>query len=393
MFHHSETASADVVVIGAGILGLFTAYHLAILGVGRVHLIERQVPTAGSSGRTGALIRSTYDNEAEARLALASLPVFREWGERIGGSCGFRPTGLLTLVPRQDADGFRALVAAQRSWGVDVALADAAQAMECTPLLRLDEAVGALSHEATAGCCDPILACRALHARAAGMGVTFGFGDGALALQASGDRITGVRTAQGTIAAGAVVVAAGTGAATILGSVGIDLGLVPHGSRVMVFHPWHLPEDAGLPTIIDHVQQAWFRPMPGNGLLVGNEFGGQRGWNGADGDMEVPADLVADYRRVLSNRFDRVDGAALRGAWSGVFVMSPDGRPILGPAPGYANLLLAVGDSGTSFKTAPAIGLALAETLLRGRADSVAIDAFAPRLVPKGDPVAVTVSR
>src|SRR5215210_3708789 len=84
--------TADVVVVGGGVIGASTAFQLATLGVKRLVVCERRFPAAGASGKSGALVRMHYTNEPEARLAHASLPYFQHWDELVGaGSPGFLP--------------------------------------------------------------------------------------------------------------------------------------------------------------------------------------------------------------------------------------------------------------------------------------------------------------
>src|SRR5262245_14706077 len=90
---------ADVVVVGGGVNGASTAYHLAARGVKSVLLIERKHLAAGATGKSGALVRMHYTNEAESRLAFESLKIFRDFRNVVGGDCGFEPIGFLQIVP------------------------------------------------------------------------------------------------------------------------------------------------------------------------------------------------------------------------------------------------------------------------------------------------------
>src|SRR5205814_9356323 len=92
--------SADVVVVGGGVNGASTAFHLTQLGVKNVVLLERGTLASGATGKSGALVRTHYTNEHEARLAFESLKVFRDFGAMVGGECGFEALGFLQLVPR-----------------------------------------------------------------------------------------------------------------------------------------------------------------------------------------------------------------------------------------------------------------------------------------------------
>src|SRR5215470_17024066 len=95
---------ADVVVVGGGVNGASTAYHLAVRGVKNVLLIERKHLAAGATGKSGSLVRMHYTNEAESRLAFESLKIFRDFRNIVGGDCGFEPIGFLQIV----APGFEA---------------------------------------------------------------------------------------------------------------------------------------------------------------------------------------------------------------------------------------------------------------------------------------------
>src|SRR5215468_12623466 len=90
-------ATADVVVVGGGVNGASTAFHLASLGVKGVTLLERRHLAAGASGKSGSLVRMHYTNEAESRLAFESLKVFRDFANVVGGECGFEAPGFLQL--------------------------------------------------------------------------------------------------------------------------------------------------------------------------------------------------------------------------------------------------------------------------------------------------------
>src|SRR5215510_7627416 len=90
--------SADVVIVGGGVVGASTAFQLAALGARNVVLLERRQLAAGASGKSGALVRMHYTNEAESRLAFESLKIFRDFRNVVGGDCGFEPIGFLQIV-------------------------------------------------------------------------------------------------------------------------------------------------------------------------------------------------------------------------------------------------------------------------------------------------------
>lgn len=368
-----------VIVIGAGILGVTTAFHLARLGVNGVHVIDREGPGAGATGRSGALVRANYDNEPETRLALNALEVWHNLDTYVGGSAGFIPTGHVVVVPQVKAQAARQLLARQRSWGVNICEISYKEVSILAPLVQREEDEVFFYH-VDAGCCDPSLALASYVRAAKSLGVTFEYGTHVTGLKEVNGVVHGVHTQNGMRTADMVVLAAGARANALLPH-GIDFGLVPRLSRVAVFHPFEFAQSCegnAYPTLIDQSQAAWFRPMPGHRILVGCEQGGVNGHDPDRPSESVPEAVINLYRNVLTRRFKVARHAPLNGAWAGTFMLSPDNKPLVGLVPGIQNLWLIGGDSGGAFKSAPALGLGLAESILFGQAVSVSIDFLSP---------------
>src|SRR2546429_8751853 len=109
---------ADVIVIGGGANGTSTAFHLATRGVRSVLLVERRHLGAGATGKSGALVRMHYTNDAESRLALESLRIFRDFDAVVGGVCGFEAVGFVQLVAPEYRDALRRNVARPQALGI-----------------------------------------------------------------------------------------------------------------------------------------------------------------------------------------------------------------------------------------------------------------------------------
>src|SRR5581483_6206072 len=104
--------TADVVVVGGGVNGASTAFHLASMGAGKVTLLERRFLGAGATGKSGALVRMHYTNPYDAALAQESLAYFHRWGDLVGaGDPGFVQTGVVRLVKPEHEPRLRANVA------------------------------------------------------------------------------------------------------------------------------------------------------------------------------------------------------------------------------------------------------------------------------------------
>jgi sarcosine oxidase subunit beta len=376
--------TTDVVVVGAGINGLCLALHLARQGAGRVLVLERRQVAAGATGKSGGLVRAHYANEAETRLALEGLRAFHRWADVVGGDCGFQRVGLLVIVPPDRLPQLERNVAWQRALGMDSRLIAAAEARELDPALRLDEAITHVAYEPDAGYADANLTVRSLVAALGVLDVEIRVGVEARAVLHEAGRVHGVATDGGPVAAPVVALAAGAWANGLLDPLGIDLGLRPAMARVGVYlappeRPWPHP------IYVDNAQRSWSRPVAGAATLIGLEATVDR----YPGLEEVAETVSQEFLRAgaaaLTDRFPVMRSAVSRGGWACAFMESPDSRPVIGALPGYEGLFTVAGDSGTSFKTAPAIGLGLAELILTGRSLSVDLGPFrADRLAGAG---------
>ncbi len=369
--------TADVVVVGAGANGLSTAFHLARKGVKRVVVVERRHLAAGATGKSGALVRTHYTNEPETRLAFESLRYFQHWEDLVGGDCGYQPVGLLVFVPPSFRDHLEANVSMQRELGVNAAVVTAADARELDPAL----AVGDLTHvayEPESGFADPNATAFSFARAAVDRGVEIQLDTRVVRVLTRGDRVTGVETTNGTIEAPRVVVAAGAWANELFGPLGIDFGLLPTLARVTIFR-WSFERAPRQMTYIDYVNHTWARPHDGNSTLLGAEV--PQDASPARGDPNDYAEAVTqDYielcRSKIAERFPVMRRSTVRGNWQGILMMSPDSRPIIGRVPGYEGLYCMAGDSGTSFKTSPAIGKCLSELITEGVATTVDLTPF-----------------
>ena len=376
------TRTADVVVIGGGANGTSLAFHLTLLGARNVVLLERRQLAAGATGKSGALVRMHYTNEAESRLAHESLKVFRHFGEIVGGDCGFEGVGFVQLVGHAYADALRRNVERQQRLGIDTRAITPAEVREILPGCETDD-VGAAAWEADSGFADPAATAFAFAEAARNRGATIETGVEVLRVLTVGSRVTGVETTAGRIEAPTVVIVAGAWSSTLLAPLGLDYGLAPHRIQVSIFH-WPAGFTQRHPAVIDAIHKAWWRPEGRASTLIGVELGV------AHGDPEkfhegVDESYVAGCRAALAARWPRFAEATMRGGWAGMIMMSPDGRPIIDRV-GPEGLWGMLGDSGTSFKTSPAIGRCLAEWILTGTSTTSDLHPFRASRFAEGRP-------
>jgi sarcosine oxidase subunit beta len=376
------TRTADVVVIGGGTNGTSTAFHLTLLGARNVVLLERRQLAAGATGKSGALVRMHYTNETESHLAFESLKVFRNFGEIVGGDCGFEGVGFVQLVGPPYAAALARNVARQQRLGIATRVITPAEVREILPGCEVGD-VGAAAWEADSGFADPAATAFAFAEAAKNRGATIETGVEVLRVLTEGSRVTGVETSAGRIMTPTVVIVAGAWASTLLAPLGLDYGLSPRRIQVSIFR-WPAGFTQRHPAVIDAIHQAWWRPEGHACTLIGVELGSAHG-DPEKFDEGVDETYVAGCRAALGARWPRLADATMRGGWAGMIMMSPDGRPIIDRL-GPEGLWGMLGDSGTSFKTSPAIGRCLAEWIVTGAPSTTDLHPFRASRFAEGRP-------
>jgi len=382
------TETADAVVVGGGVVGASITFHLARLGIKRSVLCERKQLAAGASGRSGALVRMHYTNEPEARLAAASLPYFQNWAEVVGhGRCGFLSVGVIRLVCPQDGERLKANVEMLRRLGINTRLVERAELQELAPEWWFED-VEFAAYEPDSGCADPVATTEWFARAAAALGARVMTGTEVVEVMVEGGRVKGVVTGRGTIFTRTVLVAGGAWALPLLARLGLRLPV-----RAVRVQAVAIRRPAGLagphPVCIDGPNRVWFRP-DGSNLEV--TVGAVRSYREPVSDPEAfPETADPEFleltRQRIARRFPAVGFARVQGGWAGVVTTSPDGKPVIDRHPEVEGLYFFTADNGTSFKTAPAIGRALAEWAALGRPQYVDISPFRASRFAEGRPL------
>ena len=378
------TETADVVIVGAGVQGASLAFHLARRGV-RVVVLERTAVAAGATGRSSGLVRMHYDLLLEARLAWASFAYFTNWREVVGeGEPAFVRTGFLQLVPPHHGPALRANVAAQQAAGIETDVVDRDAVARILPGAHVED-VEVAAYEPRSGYADPTGATAGFLAAARALGAHVAVTTRVRSVDVSGDRVVGVTTDRGLFAAPIVVDAAGAWAGELAASVGLDVPIEPWRHDTAYFG---LPEGraSGLPSVIDHNLEMYFRPEGRELLLVGLQVGSTIGGRPDDPMPGLGPTTVELMANRVCARLPWMEAATFRTGHDGQDGISPDQRPILGPA-GPDGFFLDCGHSGTGFKTSPAIGLSMAEWILDGRPSTIDITPFAFDRFDRGEPI------
>ncbi len=361
--------AADVVIVGGGCMGCSVAWHLAQLGVTNVVLIEREPQlAAGSTGKNAGGVRHQFSNAANIELSIESIAMMADFEARVGTPIDFHQDGYLFLVSKAANEAtFLKNVELQRSHGVDVKWLSPSEARDLAPGLDVDGVRGATYCPAD-GVADP-------------NGVTMGFAKGAQArgvevvrgtevtgIRLSGGQVAEVRTSQGNIATPMVVNAAGPWAKSIGRMLGVDVPVEPERRHIFIATPstggsWDDPAHAGkVPRskllVIDFESTFYFH-REGGGLLFGmGDPDEQPGF-----DVTVRWDFLPKVIDVAMHRLPALADAAVSHAWAGLYEMTPDHNPIIGPSEDVSGFFTIAGFSGHGFQHAPAAGRILADVI------------------------------
>ena len=377
--------TADVVIIGGGVIGTSTALALASAGVRRVILLEKSALASGASGRSSALVRMHYTNAEDARLAWASYPVFRDWTERIGGPSPFTRSGVVAVVGPEDAAALRSNVEMLRGIGIDTVALSPTELKTLQPFANVDD-VGAAAYEPASGYASPADVVEGFRRRAQDRGAQIRQWTAVTGIVRRESAVVGVETPAGRIDCGAVVMAAGAWAPRLCREIGFDLPARPKALDTMLVTR---PPEMARPhmVIIDHVLGTYFRPESDVLTIAGVPC---QVW---DIDPEtmgtgLPPSAPIEGAQLLTHRMPAMERAELARGYRAFDCYSPDRHAILGAVGGIDGLYLATGFSGSGFKIAPAVGTCLAELITEGRAKTVDIDAFRVERFAEGTPIA-----
>ena len=383
--------SADVVIVGAGVIGAATAFHLSLLGAGDVLVLDRATVGSGMSCRSSALVRMHYTFGPEVELAVRSDAMFGAWPDLTGRPGCVRRTGFVRIVSPGEEAALRANVAMQRALGARAEVIDAAGLKEVAPGLWADD-VECAAWEPNGGYGDGAVVAGDLLAAARARGVRYRPHSPVAALLTDGGRVTGVELAgsgSGTGGgdrehAGTVVLAAGVWSPALMRTVGVVLPIETELHRVAVLAH---PAGQGTPVAcIDSTTQTYFRPEAGGSMTLVGAFAGQRG---ADPDAVASAagEDLAPLVQAASHRVPALEDAGIVRGVTGVYDMTPDARPLLGRLPGLDGLIVAAGFSGMGFKISPAVGEGIAGLIAGAPAGSVDLAPFRPDRLSDGRPI------
>jgi sarcosine oxidase subunit beta len=370
--HVEADVVVDAVVVGAGIIGASSAYHLSAAGRTVAVLEARSGYAEGSSGRSFASVRSQWADHVSIELSWRSIQAYQRFEEEHGVDVGYRPTGYLLLWGEDVWARQLEAVALQRAHGVPVEVLDPADAQGLTPFAT--DGVAGTTYGPADGRIDPHIATGAYLGLARAAGAAVHFGSAVTGIERDTDDTWVVRTGMRTVRARYVVNAAGGWSSETAALAGISAPVV-HSKR-NVYASASGAADRVLPMTCDMATGVYLR-SDGDRVLFGLSNPRQ-----TDGyDTEVDWGWLEVLLGIAENRFPWLADLPLdsRACWAGTYENTPDAKPLLGPEPSAPGWIHACGFSGHGVMQAPEVGRLVAEQVSQGAITSLDVSSMSPQ--------------
>ncbi|MBU2055762.1 MAG: FAD-binding oxidoreductase [Proteobacteria bacterium] len=359
--------TADIVIIGGGIIGVSIAYYLGKMGARDVVVFEKDLIGWGSTGLCAGGIRRQWSTEVNMHFAMKSFEAFQNFEDEFGASPEFHQIGYLFLArDEEELESFRKNIELQNRFGVPSHLLTRDEIKKEWPFLHTEDIFGG-AYCNTDGYAGPYEVTQAITKGARRHGVKIFEKTEVISIEVARDRIVSVITRDGRVETRTVVNAAGPYAANVGKLAGVEIPVNPIRRQLFVTDRFaKIPPS--VPLTIDHKQNFYFR-REGECVLLSGPQDEKPSFN-----LTTDFDSMVETAEKATHRVPIFEETNIARGWAGLYEISPDNHAILGKVPEVEGLILAVGFSGHGFQHGPAAGMVIAELILNGRADTIDIN-------------------
>jgi sarcosine oxidase subunit beta len=365
-----NSTSADIVIIGGGVMGASIAYHLAFRGMKNLILLEKEpLFGQGSTGRCAGGVRYQFGTKINIKLSLASLPMLERFMDELGQEINYHKCGyLFVLTSEHDARVFKHNHDLQHNLGVHTEWLSGDDIRKRLPLMNFNDALAGTFHQKD-GLVDPNSVVTGYINAAQKMGVRTINNAEVTGIQIGAGKIEGVETTQGVVKTRVVINAAGAWAGTIGKMAGVHIPIQPIRRQMFTTNPLkEIPED--FPFVIDFARSLYFH-REGEGLLIGmsnpNETPGF--------DINVDEEWEITNLEAAIRRMPLLENASRASHWAGLYEVTPDAHPIFGGT-NIEGFLVCAGFSGHGFMHGPIAGKLMSEYVTDGTFSTVDVSSL-----------------
>ncbi len=353
----------DVIIAGAGSVGVPAAFALANAGIRTLVLDGRHSPGQGSNKAAIGGVRATHSDPAKIRLNLRTLDILKSWQAVYGDDIEWNTGGYVYVAYREHEEKIlKDLLGVQKRYGLNIDWLERGQMLDLLPDLNRDGLLGG-TYSPEDGHCSTLLTLHAFYDHARECGAEFRFNEPLTGIDIEGGRVAGVRTPQGRYGADVVINAAGAEADAVARLVGLTVPVRPDSHEAAITEPVARFFN---PMVVD------IRPMPGStNYYFYQHYTGQiifcitpspSIWGT---DKRETSDFLPMISQRMIDLMPRLANIRVRRTWRGLYPMTPDGSPIVGWAREVEGFLQAVGMCGQGFMLGPGLGELLTRMVQR----------------------------
>ncbi|MBA3045873.1 MAG: FAD-binding oxidoreductase [Candidatus Thermoplasmatota archaeon] len=357
----------DAIIIGAGSVGVPTAYFLAKEGLKTLCLDNRSSSGQGENKAAIGGVRATHSDPAKITICRESLRIFSTWKDTIGTDIGWKEGGYcFPIYTESDENAMKSMLPIQKKFGLDIDWSSPEEIAKAVPGINPRNLRGGTLSPKD-GQVSPLMAIESFTQEAKKLGAEFRFREEVKSFTMEGNMITSVQTQNGTYSADKFVNAAGANATAICEMAGFSIPVIPDSHEAGITSP---VRQFLAPLVVD------IREGP-EGMTKNFYFGqvesgqiifcytplkpivGQ--------DRRETSEFMPIIARRLVDLIPRLKGLTIRRLWRGLYPMTPDGVPVIGKAPGVENMYLGIGMCGQGFMMGPGVGYNLASHIVKGK--------------------------